>query len=196
MSVVAIACEVGFFSSFFSAHFNFSLQLLTAKFSPSGESSFPVNSSHRSKVHLSWVLMTHTEWLQGVWLRHFSTTCAVHIEDCDSWWLSGCHSSVSTGCMSWVSSIPGDCWLFHFSLMIKHRNVHALSFEPIEHCHNSVKIYTITSYWSILFISQRRMNHVTCLSVTRQLHADPDGLTCPDRIKKKKNNKFVKLHYS
>ena len=29
------------------------------------------------------VLMVHTEWLPGVWLRHFSTTCAVHIkEDC------------------------------------------------------------------------------------------------------------------
>ena len=24
----------------------------------------------------------------------FSTTCAVHIEDCDGWWLSGCHGSV------------------------------------------------------------------------------------------------------
>ena len=25
----------------------------------------------------------------------FSTTCAVHIEDCKDWWLSGCHSSVA-----------------------------------------------------------------------------------------------------
>ena len=25
----------------------------------------------------------------------FSTTCAVHIEDCEGWWLSGCCSSVA-----------------------------------------------------------------------------------------------------
>ena len=28
------------------------------------------------------------------WLRHFSTTCVVYIEDCEGWWLSGCRSSV------------------------------------------------------------------------------------------------------
>ena len=36
------------------------------------------------------VLTAHTEWLPGVWLRHFSTTCAVHIEDCE-----GCRSSMA-----------------------------------------------------------------------------------------------------
>ena len=25
----------------------------------------------------------------------FSTTCAVHIEDCEGWWLSGCCGSVA-----------------------------------------------------------------------------------------------------
>ena len=35
------------------------------------------------------------EWLPGVRLRHFSPTCAVHIEDCEGWWLSGCRSSVA-----------------------------------------------------------------------------------------------------
>ena len=25
----------------------------------------------------------------------FSTTCAVHVEDCEGWWLSGCHGSVA-----------------------------------------------------------------------------------------------------
>ena len=25
----------------------------------------------------------------------FSTTCAVHTEDCEGWWLSGCHNSVA-----------------------------------------------------------------------------------------------------
>ena len=39
--------------------------------------------------------MAHTEWLPGVRLRHFSPTCAVHIEDCEGWWLSGCRSSVA-----------------------------------------------------------------------------------------------------
>ena len=40
------------------------------------------------------VLTAHTEWLSGVRLRHFSTTCAVYIEDCEGWWLSGCRGSV------------------------------------------------------------------------------------------------------
>ena len=40
-------------------------------------------------------------------LRHFSTTCAVHIEDCKGWWFSGCHNSVAEHQlhkpeMSWV----------------------------------------------------------------------------------------------
>ena len=29
------------------------------------------------------VLMAHTEWLPGVRLRYFGTTCAVHIEECE-----------------------------------------------------------------------------------------------------------------
>ena len=41
------------------------------------------------------VLTAHAEWLLGVRLRHFSTTCAVHIEDCEGWWLSSCHRSVA-----------------------------------------------------------------------------------------------------
>ena len=40
-------------------------------------------------------LLPHIEWLPGVQLRHFSPTCAVHIEDCGGWWLSGCCSSVA-----------------------------------------------------------------------------------------------------
>ena len=35
------------------------------------------------------VLMAHTEWLP------FSTTCAVHVEDCEGWWLSACRGSVA-----------------------------------------------------------------------------------------------------
>ena len=41
------------------------------------------------------VLTAHTEWLPGVQLRHFSPSCAVHIEDYEGWWLSGCRSSVA-----------------------------------------------------------------------------------------------------
>ena len=41
------------------------------------------------------VLMAHAEWLPGVQLRHSVTTCAVHIEDCGGWWLSGCRGSMA-----------------------------------------------------------------------------------------------------
>ena len=33
--------------------------------------------------------------LPGVQLRHFSTTCAVQIEDCEGWWNTGCTRQVS-----------------------------------------------------------------------------------------------------
>ena len=35
------------------------------------------------------LILSHAEWLPGVRLRHFSTTCAVYIEGCEDWWLSG-----------------------------------------------------------------------------------------------------------
>ena len=42
----------------------------------------------------SSICIAHTVWLLGVWLKYmFSTTCAVHIEDCEGWWLLGGHSS-------------------------------------------------------------------------------------------------------
>ena len=31
----------------------------------------------------------------GVHLRHFSIVYAVHVEDCEGWWLSGCCGSVA-----------------------------------------------------------------------------------------------------
>ena len=55
--------------------------------------------------------------LLGVRLRHFSTACAVYIEDCESWWLSGCHSLVAA---HWLHKpgvlglILGDYRPFHF----------------------------------------------------------------------------------
>ena len=43
----------------------------------------------------------------------FSTTCAVHIEDCEGWWLSSCHGSVAEPWhlkpeMSWVQLLATD----------------------------------------------------------------------------------------
>ena len=66
------------------------------------------------------VLMAHAEWLPGVWLRHFSTICAVHIEDCEGWWLSGCHRlsgrALAAQARGVLVLIPGDCQPFHFPL--------------------------------------------------------------------------------
>ena len=45
------------------------------------------------------VLTAHTEWLLGVRLGHFSTTCALFIEDCEGRWLSGCRSLVAEHCL-------------------------------------------------------------------------------------------------
>ena len=46
----------------------------------------------------------------------FSTTCAVHTEDCEGWWLSGCHSSVAEHQLhkwSVLGLIPSGCQPFH-----------------------------------------------------------------------------------
>ena len=63
------------------------------------------------------VLLAHTEWLPGVRLRHFSPTCTVHVEDCESCWLSGCCSSVAEHWLhkpGVLGSIPGHCRPFTF----------------------------------------------------------------------------------
>ena len=39
----------------------------------------------------------------GCWVCDCRTTCAVHIEDCEGWWLSGCHGSVAEG-IFWSTS--------------------------------------------------------------------------------------------
>ena len=74
-------------------------------------------------ANTGYIHQTKTEWLLGVQLRHFSTTCAVHIEDCEGWWLSGCRSSVAEHWLhkpGVLGSIPGDCWPFHFPLFSPH----------------------------------------------------------------------------
>ena len=69
---------------------------------------------------LARVLMAHTEWLPGVWLRHFCTTLALHIEDCDG--VGGCPVVIaqwqSTDCTSQVSWVGflATAILFHFPL--------------------------------------------------------------------------------
>ena len=63
------------------------------------------------------VLTAHTEWLPGVQLRHFSPICAVHIEDCEGWWLTivvAQWQSIScTSQLSWVR-FPATAGLFTF----------------------------------------------------------------------------------
>ena len=54
----------------------------------------------------------------------FSTTCAVHIEDCEGWWLSACRGSVAEHWrlkpeVSWVR-LPAAVGLFHFPLFSPH----------------------------------------------------------------------------
>ena len=53
---------------------------------------------------------------QVMWPRHFSTTCAVQIEDCEGWWLSVCHSSVAEHWHGVLNSIPGEYQSFQFPL--------------------------------------------------------------------------------
>ena len=69
------------------------------------------------------VLMVHTQWLPGVQLKHFSTTCVVHIQKIvrAGAWLSGCRSSVAEHWLykrQVVGSIPGGCRPFHFPLFL------------------------------------------------------------------------------
>ena len=69
----------------------------------------------------NWALTAHARWLPGVWLRYFSTTCAVHIEDCEGWTPEGgCpaviaqwQSAGSTSQVSWVR-FPTAAGLFTF----------------------------------------------------------------------------------
>ena len=70
---------------------------------------FPVNPPSR-------VLTAHAEWLSGVQLRH--SVCAVHIEVCEGWWLSGCRGSMAKHWrlkpeLSWVW-LPVTAGLFPF----------------------------------------------------------------------------------
>ena len=65
------------------------------------------------------ILSIRREFSSKFW---WLTTCAVHIEDCWGWWLSGCHSSVAE---HWLHKpgvvlglIAGDCWPFHFPLFL------------------------------------------------------------------------------
>ena len=61
------------------------------------------------------VLVAQTEWLPGGGTETFSTTCAVHIVDCEGWWLPGYHGSVAEHCPGFNS-----CWLFYFPLFLPH----------------------------------------------------------------------------
>ena len=63
-------------------------------------------------MYCSCMYCTAARWCATV---VFSTTCAVHMKDCDGWWLSGCLSSVVEHL--WLQpgalgSISSDCQLF------------------------------------------------------------------------------------
>ena len=69
------------------------------------------------------VLTAHAGWLSGVQLRHFSPTCAVHIEACGGCWLSGCRSSVEEHWLykpGVLGLISGGFRLFRFHLFLPH----------------------------------------------------------------------------
>ena len=53
----------------------------------------PENSLHQERNHAEWFFSL------SITLNE-STTSAVHIEDCEGWWLSGCHGSVDTAGLS------------------------------------------------------------------------------------------------
>ena len=84
------------------------------------------------KLTPNGVLTAHTEWLPGVRLRHFSTICAVYIEGCEGWWLSGCHSSVAKHWLhkpGVLGSIPGGCQPFHFPLLMPQKTSNLSLFQ-------------------------------------------------------------------
>ena len=94
----------------------------------------PEKSLHQERTHAKWFsqskcleLLPHVGINRSLdvmlQLRHFSPTCAVHIEDCGGWWLSGCRSSVAEHWLhkpGVLGSIPGGCRPFHFPLFSPH----------------------------------------------------------------------------
>ena len=75
------------------------------------------------------VLTAHTEWLSGVRLRH-SVLPVPYTENCEGWWLSGCHGSVTEHWLhkpGVLGSIPGDCRPFHFPLFRLKKYIISLS---------------------------------------------------------------------
>ena len=94
-------------------------------------------SRHNHAMERIFRSTLHTEWLPGV---HFSTTCAIHIEDCEGWLLSGCHSSVVEHCQLMpgdLGSIHGDCWLFTFLFI---SSVHVTRFVNMQCSALTVKV--------------------------------------------------------
>ena len=71
--------------------------------------------------------MAHTEWLLGMRLKHSVPPVQyIMIEDCEGWWLPGCHSSGAEHwwlkpevIVSWVQ-LPVAAGLFHCPLFSPH----------------------------------------------------------------------------
>ena len=72
---------------------------------------WPENFLHQEWTHACWV----------VFLRASTASTAVHTEDCEGWWLSGCRGSVAEHGSS-SQRCPGfnSWWLLAFSLYLIH----------------------------------------------------------------------------
>ena len=82
-------------------------------------SALPLSHNSQATINPHNLLYAlHAEWLPGVWVRAFSTTCAVHIEYCEGCWSSSCRGSVAEHWqlkpeVSWVQ-LPAAAGLFTF----------------------------------------------------------------------------------
>ena len=69
-------------------------------------------SLHYERTLAKRVLRSHTEWLQGVQLRH--SVSPVQYIDHGGWWLPSCCGSLGSLRQTCPGLNPGDCRAFHF----------------------------------------------------------------------------------
>ena len=152
-----------------------SLSLLKNKFLQDnfptwGKSSKHLDGENHSAWVLSWWRELSSRPLPEFWQYILSgchvcnsPTCAVHIEDCEGWWLSGCRSSVAE---HWLHKpgvlglIPGDCRPFHFPVFLPH-NIFNLSVRLHTKCtYICSQKHACTVRWFIGLLLNSRSNCV------------------------------------
>ena len=84
-------------------------------------------------------LMAYPGWLMGVQLMHFSTACAVQIQDCEGWWMSACHSNGGSRGNS-MDSMETVFW--------------RTAFENTIHKHTSIDLYVYQTIFQERPVSQ------------------------------------------